>query len=1155
MAKKKSKASGKKPAAKANASSPAKSSNVAASGKNSSAKSKNNRFNSNRPVVGLKPARTAADVISEAGGSKLNLWACLAAFAIPLLLTLIAYIGFDVYPFGKRSVLTLDLNGQYIYYFEGLRDAFWGDGSAFYNWSRNLSGGFMGIIGYYLASPFTLIVMLMPRTLILEAVMIMQICKVGAAGAAFCIYAQRSKKLKGIPAVTLSVAYSMMSYVVIQLINPMWIDGPIFLPLIILGVEYLIDDGRKINFIIPTALMFIANFYIGFMVAIFVAIYFVYYLFFGTNRRFKSVKEYAKTCGVMALSTIVVLMCSIIMILPVYNALALGKFDFSEPVYNWKERLFKLPELIPCMLPNQYYSVNVDTGTRFYGRPEIYCGVLTLVLLPLYFCNKKIKLSKKLGNGILVYVMIMSMYIKPINMYWHGGQDPNWLPYRYSFLLSFVFVSMAAEMFSHLDGYKLTPYSVGGTFAGIAVFVLLFEQIMPKYNYNESKYKYVAKLPYKAEMNYGSDRWNEIWLGTLAFGIILAAFYLAMIFWYNKEKKKSVKNGILVCMAAVVCFEGGYNCYDSFRKIYKEVGNSCRDSYAEIIDAPNVTAALESYDGGFYRAEKTYQRMVNDNMAYGLKGISHSSSVMNTRAIRFLENIGYFTQSFESKYEGNSPIADSLLGVKYVIDDPTRKNGDKKILDASYEKVFVTNINTYHESEQVVRKNAIDIYKNPNALAIGYMADDDIIRLEALNKDNPFNNLNNWLSAMTGNTPQITQPVSDENIILVPKQYYKRVELAEDAVNFDENNVYLHDYINPSTKTVHDCYEAKAGAPDAVVNVNMTVPQDGDLYMHLGTEIKRQCNVWIGVKDETGEYHGRNRVNYDGCGTYFETNSSPIVRLGEFTKGEEIQVRFTIISTGPNNTYDGTDEYIMVRQKESDGGSGFHFYYLDNEAFQHDIDLLKSQQWEIDMDKSNDRHLEGKVTAKANQILVTSIPYEPGWTVKVDGKKLKTRIVEEKDKDGNVKLMNSDSGDGELILMDSLIGVRLSEGEHTVELTYTPPGFPVGVITLILGIGVIIMFYLYDRRTNPVIAARRKLREQKALGASDESEPAVSGKKVQIIKSKGAIESTDPVIAEVNDKKESGSSAKNKNSGKGSVSDKKKTELDPDEADKQSDND
>ena len=218
-----------------------------------------------------KPASTAPNALA-ANRTKSNLWFCIPAFIIPFLLTFLSYIAFDVYPFGERSVLTLDLNGQYIYYFEHLRDAFWGDSSALYSWSRNLSGGFMGVIGYYLASPFTLIVMLLPRKMIVESVMIMQMCKVGSAGVTFCIYAQKSKHVAPLPSLMFSTMYSMMSYVVIQLIDPMWIDGPIFLPLIILGVESLINDGRKINYIIPLAIMFVANFYIGFMIAIFVAI-------------------------------------------------------------------------------------------------------------------------------------------------------------------------------------------------------------------------------------------------------------------------------------------------------------------------------------------------------------------------------------------------------------------------------------------------------------------------------------------------------------------------------------------------------------------------------------------------------------------------------------------------------------------------------------------------------------------------------------------------------------------------------------------------------------------------------------------------------------------------------------------------------------------
>lgn len=103
----------------------------------------------------------------------------IAAFFIPALLLFAAYAVFGVHPFGDMSVLVLDLNGQYVYYFENLRDVLHGNGSPFISWSRNLSGEIMGMFAYYLASPFTLIPMLLPRSMMTESLLIMQLCKVG----------------------------------------------------------------------------------------------------------------------------------------------------------------------------------------------------------------------------------------------------------------------------------------------------------------------------------------------------------------------------------------------------------------------------------------------------------------------------------------------------------------------------------------------------------------------------------------------------------------------------------------------------------------------------------------------------------------------------------------------------------------------------------------------------------------------------------------------------------------------------------------------------------------------------------------------------------------------------------------------------------------
>ena len=68
-----------------------------------------------------------------------------AAFFLPLLLLFAAYSFSGFAPFGDKSVLVLDLAGQYVWFYEGLWDAVRGGGSVFYSLSRSLGGEFLGI--------------------------------------------------------------------------------------------------------------------------------------------------------------------------------------------------------------------------------------------------------------------------------------------------------------------------------------------------------------------------------------------------------------------------------------------------------------------------------------------------------------------------------------------------------------------------------------------------------------------------------------------------------------------------------------------------------------------------------------------------------------------------------------------------------------------------------------------------------------------------------------------------------------------------------------------------------------------------------------------------------------------------------------------------
>ena len=443
---------------------------------------------------------------------------------------------------------------------------------------------------------------------------------------------------------------------------------------------------------------------------------------------------------------------------------------------------------------------------------------------------------------------------------------------------------------------------------------------------------------------------------------------------------------------------------------------------------------------------------------------------MNTKAINFIETLGYTTKSYETRYDGNTPVADSLLGIKYVLNDPARNDADGKSLLSPYYNLVYTS--TYEHDQ---KDATLEVYENPDALPIGFMADDDILRLSFLGNDNPFNSMNNFLSSLTGNTP-------DYSGALEPRQYFWRIE--------ENPEVELNECWESNYNGQH-CYNANAGAGDPTVRIHITTQSDDCLYMFLKSDNPKKCNLWVSddKNPETGEFE-----QFKGFGQYYDGYDYSIVNLGSYPTGTELEIRMTIIQGDKT----GNNEYIMIKD--------FQFYHFNYDLFHEDILKLKESPWDLDLEKTRDDYLVGDVDVKEGQILYTSIPYEPGWTIKVDGKKLDPKF-EDTITDSNMNLaVNETKGeDGEYVVLNALIGLRLPEGHHTVTMKYSPPGFRAGILFLILGIGVIVLFFIVDRKNNIIYAQERTNRELRRKGIDPETYVEEAAAPAKIIKSKGAV--------------------------------------------------
>lgn len=630
------------------------------------------------------------------GKNKQNRTLYLLAFFLPMAVLELCYITFQVFPFGSDSLLVLDLNAQYIYYYEGFRDAILGDGSLIYSWSRTLGGETFGLNAYYMGSPFMIVYLLFPKTLITEALLTTALLRTGCAALSFAYYLKTTRGGETNRILIVSCMYALMTYMVMQQMDPMWLDAVIGLPLIMLGVERLVKENKYLLYTSVLALVFISNFYIGYMVAIYTAAYFLYVWF--------TTRPGGKGCGRLFLKkgmlfagfSILAAGIAAFMLIPTYYSLSLGKMDFSNPSFTPKSK-FNFLELIPKLLFGAY-----DT-CRPEGLPTLFTGTLTLLLVPLFFTNRNICVRKKIGAAAMLFFLLMSMHISTLDLAWHGFQNPNWLNYRYSFILCAFLLVMAYDAFSHVkDGYTVASVAR----AGLLVLVMIL--------YTQAKGK---------TFDYVDER-ITVWAGLLI--LLLYFSFLAFDAARNGARSK-LTMGVLL---GFVCAELYANGITTLVKVDQDVVFSSRTSYREFVDQSLPAAKwLKAYDTGFYRSEKTYMRFVNDPFALGMKGISHSSSTLNRDGINYIKKLGYPVGAHWTEYSSPVIPTDSILGIKYVFQKNETNNG----------------LNLLH------REGDIYIYENPHAMPLCFPVSGGYNGFDAeLDTDNPFEIQNAMLSAMAG---------------------------------------------------------------------------------------------------------------------------------------------------------------------------------------------------------------------------------------------------------------------------------------------------------------------------------------------------------------------------------------------------------------------
>lgn len=544
----------------------------------------------------------------------------LLAFLLPVLVMLAIFIIKGIYPFGDRSFLSGDLYHQYMPFFsELLRKVREGEGMGF-SYHVGIGSNFLALFVYYLASPAHALALLVPEAHLIEFIGYLTVIKVGLCGLTACIYLRRHFETKDLATALFSCFYAFCGFMAAYNYNIMWLDCVVLFPLILLGLERLVKEGKWILYCVTLALSIFTNFYISIMICIFLVLYFVL-LLVTEKRRLRSIGYFALfslLAGGMASVLLIPEVCAILQT-------DFGDMDFPEKIESYFSVLDMLARHCVC--------VYTERGLEHW--PNIYCGSAVLMLVPMYLMNRSISIREKFCRMALAGFLLLSFSTNLLDFIWHGLNYPDSLPARQSFLYSFLVLVMCYEAYRRV--LETEPQQILYGYLVAAGFLLFCE-------------KFISHEDFE--------------LGVKLLTLVFITLYAVLLYLYRTRENREVRRGLAVVALTAVLAECGINTWDT------SISNTSRSAYlSQQEDYRALYELAREQEEGFFRLEKFSRRTKNDGTLVGYPTASVFSSTMNSYVMDMYERLGMRHSKVYYCFDGATALTSALLNVNYMFAD------------------------------------------------------------------------------------------------------------------------------------------------------------------------------------------------------------------------------------------------------------------------------------------------------------------------------------------------------------------------------------------------------------------------------------------------------------------------------------------------------
>ncbi|MDE5965816.1 MAG: YfhO family protein [Lachnospiraceae bacterium] len=823
---------------------------------------------------------------------------------ITAVLMLIVWIANKLGPFGGHNMMLIDGIHQYVPFFSEYYEKLMNGGSLQYTWNVGMGGNFLSLFAYYLASPLNLLLLVFDKGHLTDGISLVLTLKILLTSFTMTYFLKHKRDglRQDILIVALSLAYTFNTYVVGYNWCTMWMDVIMIFPLILLGFERLMERGDYRLYCLCLFYGLFCNYYIGFIVCVFL----VFWFFMYTHR---TVKNFFVHGIRFAIASLMSGAMAAFVLLPAYfgimNTASGG--DISLPKSSWYGNILDiLQKLLAACEP--------ITNQTFDGGANLYCGCFVLMGAVLFLLQKKIALWTRIRYVLMLAFLAASMNNELLNYIWHAFHNQYGIPNRFSFLFIMLLILMTEQALRHLHSKKNENYVLICT-----IFLML--SVLGLYAFCETKlpvYCYIVS-------------------------VIFIDIYCVLSCLYASGKLRKRTFAVLFTIFASIEMVGN--------GIYGFVDNGSVNTDQYLCDTESVSLLkefMEKESGTeFFRADLLKSRMLDEATWHNLHSIGIFGSTVPGHMVTAMGKLGFYTGANEYLYHGSTPLTNSLLNVKYAL-----------VREDAYNRLGF---------RYVVEEGGVSLFENPYYLPIGFIVNDALADLDMATWD-VFDMQNNIVHAAT-----------DIQTNLFTK-FDVDCEVSSDngSVTFD-GSLHQLSYTRQNTNATK-------------ISAVFEAPMDMDLYVNCkGSNIKN-ITLYIDDLEQSQERH-----------------QGQIFHIGQVTAGQKIELEYLLNSGG---NLEGTLNLY----------SAYYDSILYEEVYRQ---LSETVMTEV---AYKDGSIEGQIDCLEDGLLFTSIPYDDGWRVYVDG--IEYDITE---------------------LLDGFIGVELEKSTHKIEFKYTTDGLKYGIILSVAG--------------------------------------------------------------------------------------------------------